>query len=166
MNLDFLWHLRGAVVLDETTTNEAVFRRLEELLGKQRKPVTERGLDHLAFDDPLWRDLFSPNWLAMVIYDRGRFWVERGPTGRSLRYELRSLHGLVFCLLGAVMFFLFGLAGDSLASGLKLAAFAFGWLYGTNILLALARVPGSIRMAINGAKTQQQKTPGSPLSRR
>lgn len=147
MILDFIWHLRGSVVLGVATTEEAALRRLEQLLDTQRKPVTERGPDQVAFEDPLWRDPFGPNWFAMAIYDRGRFWIEGG----RVRYELRSLHGMVFCLLAAVMFFLFGLAGDGLAGGLKFAGLAFGWLYGMNIALALGRVPGSIRKAINGA---------------
>jgi hypothetical protein len=151
MNLDFVWHLRGSVALGDATNNEATLRGLERLLDKQRKPVTERGPDHVAFEDPLWRDPFGPNWLAMAIYDRGRFWIERGPGGgRRLRYELRSLHGMVFCLVVAAMFFLFGLGGAGVAGGLKFAAFAFGWLYGMNVLFALGRVPGTIRSAVVG----------------
>ena len=104
MTLDFIWHLRGAVVVTAATTNAATLRRVERLLDKQHKPVTERGPDHVAFDDPLWRNPFGPNWLAMVIYDRGRFWIDGG----RLHYELRSLHGLVFCLFLACMIFVFG----------------------------------------------------------
>jgi hypothetical protein len=150
MILDFAWHLRGSVALGEAATNEATLGRVERLLSRQRKPVTDRGPDHVAFDDPLWRAPLGPNWLAMVIYDRGRFWIERGPGGRRLRYELRSLHGMVFCLIGAAIFFLFGLAGGGLSRGFGYAAFAFGWLYGMNVVLALLRVPGSIRSAVVG----------------
>lgn len=146
MTLDFIWHLRGSVVLSAATTGEAALLRLERLLDIQRKPVTDRGPNYIVFQDPLWRDPFGPNWLAMVIYDRGRFWLEGG----RVLYELRSLHGMVFCLLGAVIFFLFGL-DDGLAGGLTSAALAFGWLYGMNIVLALARVPSSIRKAVEGA---------------
>ncbi len=46
------------------------------------------------------------------------------------------------------MFFAFGLADGGLLGGLKLAALAFGWLYGMNVLLALARVPPLIRKAV------------------
>lgn len=145
MNLDLLWHLRGTVVLAETTTNEAVLRRLERLLKAQRKTVVERGTTHVAFASPLWGDLFASNWLSMIIYDRGRFWIE---PGSKLRYELRSLHGFIFCLLGAGIFFCFGFAFTGLPEGLKLAAMAFGWLYGGNILLALLRVPSAIKKAV------------------
>jgi hypothetical protein len=142
---DFIWHFRGSVVLDAATTNQMALGRLEQLLVKQRKQVSERGPDHLAFVDPIWRNLFGPNWLAMLIYDRGRFWIDGG----SLHYDLRSLHTLVFCLFAATVAFFFGLAVDGLASGLNFAAPAFAWLYGGNVLLALARVPFSIRNAVS-----------------
>jgi hypothetical protein len=115
--LDFIWHLRGSLALESIGSIEAVLDRVERLLDKQRKPVTERGADYLAFDDPLWSDLFGPNWLALVIYDRGRFWIEHGLGGRRLRYDLRSLHGMVFCLFAAFTAFFFGLADGASLEG-------------------------------------------------
>jgi hypothetical protein len=146
--MDFIWHLRGSVPLNPIGSNEAALDSVERLLERQRNDVGERRTDYLAFDDPLWSDLVGPNWLAMVIYDRGRFWIEQGFGGRSLRYDLRSLHAMVFCLFGALMFFLFGLASGGLLGGLKYAVGAFAWIYGMNILLALARVPFAIRRAV------------------
>jgi hypothetical protein len=145
---DFMWHLRGSVPLEGAGSNEVALERVERLLEKQRKRDTERGQNSLYFDEPLWSDLFGPNWPAMLIYDRGRFWIEEGLGGRRLRYDLRSLHGMVFCLFGALMFFLFGLAAGGLEAGLKFAAGVFAWLYGMNLLLALARVPRAIRKAV------------------
>jgi hypothetical protein len=87
----------------------------------------------------------------LVIYDRGRFWIEQSLGGRGLHYDLRSLHGMVFCLFGALMFFFFGLASGGLLSGLKFSAGVFAWLYGGNILLALGQVPWAIRKAVRGA---------------
>ena len=55
----------------------------------------------------------------MVIYDRGRFCIESGLERPRLRYNLRSLHGMVFCFIGAAMFFFFGLAGGGLVDGIK-----------------------------------------------
>lgn len=150
--LDFIWHLRGSIVLDGATTDGAALDGVEQLLVKHRKPITERGPRVVGFYDPLWNDLFGPDWLAMVIYDRGRFWIERGGDGQKLRYELRSLHGIIFCLFGALMFFLFGLASGGLMGGLKFAALAFAWLYGMNVLLALLRVPHSIRKAVRSSQ--------------
>jgi hypothetical protein len=149
--LDFIWHLRGSIQLEETTTNAAALDGVIALLKKQRKPVLELGPNAIVFNDPIWSAPFGPNWLAMVIYDRGRFWIEQRPDGRRLCYELRSLHGMVFCLLAALMFMLFGLASGGLLGGVAFAAFAFGWLYGMNVLLASARVPGSIRKAAHAS---------------
>ena len=146
--LDFFWHLRGSIALDEARSNEAALDRIEALLERQRKGVSERGADYLVFDDPLWSNPFGPNWLAMVIYDRGRFWIEQGVQARWLRYDLRSLHGMGFCLFGAFAFFFFGLATGGVLGGLKYAAAVFAWLYGMNVLLAVARVPAAIRNAI------------------
>lgn len=146
--LNLIWHLRGSVSLGGVETNEVVLDRIERLLDTQRNRDRERGQDSIIFEDPLWSDAFGPNWLAMVIYDRGRFWIEQGTGQRRLRYDLRSLHGMVFCLFGAMMFFLFGLANGGALGGLKWAAVAFGWLYGVNVLLALARVPLTIRKAV------------------
>jgi hypothetical protein len=149
--LDFIWHLRGSISLDGLGSNDATLDRVEHLLERQRKGVSDRGPDYLTFDDPLWSDPFGPNWLAMVIYDRGRFWIEQGLGGRRLRYDLRSLHGLVFCMFAAFMAFFFGLADGGLGGGLKWATLAFSWLYGMNILLALGRVPAAIRKAVRSA---------------
>ena len=147
MMLDFIWHLRGSVALGTIPVDE-VLDGLARLLEKQRKPVIERGTDYLVFDHPLWAGYFGPNWLAMVIYDRGIFWIEQSSDGRRLRYDLRSLHGFLFCLFAAVAAFFFGLLGGGWVIGLKFGAIAFGWLYGMNILLALARVPRSIEKAV------------------
>lgn len=147
MMLDFIWHLRGSAALGNAPTDE-VLDGLARLLEKQRKPVIERGTDYLVFDHPLWSGYFGRNWLAMVIYDRGIFWIEQREGERRLRYDLRSLHGFLFCLFAAVAAFFFGLLGDGWAHGLKFGALAFGWLYGMNLLLALARVPSSIEQAL------------------
>ena len=146
--LDSVWHLRGSVALNRSMTDEVVLDRVARLLDKQWKPVIERGSDYLVFEDPIWCGLFRPNWLAMVIYDLGVFHIERGKDGRRLRYDLRSLHGLIFCLFAAFAFFSVASAGEGMLRGLTIGAFAFAWLYGMNVLLALARVPASIRTAV------------------
>jgi hypothetical protein len=145
VSVDWLWHLRGSAHIHGAKSNEAVIESVQRLLAEQRKAVSYQGSDWIEFESPLWEDMFGPNWLAMVIYDRGRIWVEQGLDDRRLRYDLRSLHGFVFCLFGAVMFFAFGAAEGDLREGLKFAAIAFGWLYGANIALALARIPPRFR---------------------
>jgi len=146
--LDFGWHLRGSVPLVGVSRGVTALDRVEDWLESQRKTVSERSSDYLVFNDPLWNNPFGPNWLAMSIYDHGRFWIEQGIDEQRLRYDLRSLHGMVFCLFGALMFFLFGLAGGGLLDGIKYAVGAFAWLYGTNLVLALVRVPNAIRKAV------------------
>ena len=148
--LDFIWHLRGSVDLDGLGSNEVALDRVERLLERQRKISSERGDDYLEFDDPLWSNPFGPNWLALAIYDRGRFWIEQGLGGRTLRYDLRSLHGMVFCLFVASTILLIGIVIGDLDGGLKYAAGAFAWLYGMNLLLALVRVPSAIRRSVRG----------------
>lgn len=143
--IDFIWHLRGSVALKDADDDEATLDNVEHMLGKQRKTIIERTHDGLVFDDPLWRNPFGPNWRAMVIYDRGHFRIEHGLDGPRLRYDLRSLHGLIFCLCGAVMFFTMVCVSEGLSRGLAVGGFAFAWLYGMNIVLALIRVPFLIR---------------------
>lgn len=145
---DVLWHLRGSVRLKSLAADGDALDRVEHLLIKQRKGVSERGADYLAFDDPLWNNPFVPNWLVLVIYDRGRFWIEQGPDGTRLHYDLRSFHAMVLCLFAAIMAFFFGLAEGGISEGLNFAAGAFAWLYGMNILLTLVRVPRAIRKAV------------------
>ena len=151
MLLDYVWHLRGSVPLGEMSDYTAVFDRVEQLLAKQQKSASERGFDYLVFNDPLWLNLGGPNWLAMIMYDRGQFLIEQGVSGQRLRYDLRSLHSMVVCLFAAFIAFFFGFADDGITGGLRLAAGAFAWLYGGNLILAFARVPVAIRKAASPA---------------
>jgi len=148
MIFDFIWHMRGSIKLDVAATEDEVLGRVEQLLSKQRKPVVSRDTVHAAFSAPLFSDPFGPNWLAMGIYDRGRFWIDCGQEGRHLRYDLSSLHGFVFCLIASLFFFGIGSTNGGIGEGIKLGFLTFSWLYGVNILLALLRVPGAIRKAI------------------
>lgn len=149
LSLDVLWHMRGHADLPPAATPARVIARIDGMLERQHKQVEDSGEDFIRFDSPLWRGFFSPNWLAMVIYDRGRFWID--PNGDRLHYELRSLHAFLYCLAAAGVAFLAGYTGDGVSSGLKFGLIGFGWLYGMNILLAYLRVPGLIQRATDGA---------------
>jgi hypothetical protein len=138
-----LWHLRGSVPLDTTAGDEAVLDGLESLLDRQWKLISERGPTHIEFD----AGFFGHGWSAMVAYDRGRFWIEEGRGGRTLRYDLRSLYGFLFCRFAAAVVFLIALAGEAIVAAAMVAALAFGWLYGMNIIQAVIRVPPLIRRA-------------------
>jgi len=146
-----IWHLRGATKLPSDVSDTIIFERLENFLAKQRKPITEQTASSIEFSSPLWEGFSTPNWLALVIYDQGKFWIESGLEGRSLRYDLRSLHGLIFCSFAALMFLIFVGSLEGIAAGSKIALIAFAWLYGGNMILTLGRVPGAIRNALNGS---------------
>ena len=146
--IDWVWHIRGSVPL--AGPESSALDRIENLLSAQYKSKRERGDDYVKFNDPLWQNMLSPNWLAMVLYDRGRFWVDRTLNGPTLRYELRSLHGFVFCLFGAIMFFSVGMLDGGIPNGLKIGTFAFCWVYGMNLFLAYFRVPRAVRKAVKG----------------
>jgi hypothetical protein len=155
MVIDFLWHLRGSRSLERAPEDDRVMAAIERLVDRQRKTITRRTPDSLAFNDPLWSQFFvvRSNWRAMVIYDRGRFWIERGPRGRRLQYDLRSLHGFIFCTVAAGIFFTFAVVSDlGLASAARMAALAFGWLYGVNLLIAIPRVWLAISSAVRQAR--------------
>ena len=149
--IDKIWHFRGATKLPSDVSDTIIFERLEKFLAKQRKPITEQTASSIEFSSPLWQDIFAPNWLALVVYDQGKFWIEHGLEGRSLRYDLRSWHGLIFCLLAALTLLIFAGTVEGIATGSKFALFAFVWLYGGNMILAWARVPFAIRKALNGS---------------
>ncbi len=147
--IENIWHLRGSTQLPPDASDDVIIGRLETFLAKQHKPITEQGETSIEFSSPLWEDWFTPNWLALVIYDEGRFWIEKGLEGHCLRYDLRSLHGLVFCLAVACMFFAFASIGEGIAAGARIALLAFAWLYGANMVLAWARIPLAVRKAVS-----------------
>ena len=109
------------------------------MLNQQRKPF-KRDSEGIVFNDPLWSNPMGGNWRALVMFDQGRIWIDGVPGARSLRYEIVSLHGFVFCCFGGVMFVVFGLTGEGV-TGLRFGAAAFLWLYKGNAILAAIRVP-------------------------
>jgi hypothetical protein len=147
--IENIWHLRGSTQLPPEASDEVIIERLETFLAKQHKPITEQGETSIEFSSPLWEHSLAPNWLALVIYDEGRFWIEKGLEGRRLRYDLRSLHGLVFCLAGACMFFAFVSIAEGIAAGARIALLVLAWLYGANMVLAWARIPLAVRKAVS-----------------
>jgi hypothetical protein len=142
--------MRGSTPLQTSATDDEVLGRVILLLRTQKKPVVHSQSDEVVFEDSLFRISFDPNWHSMAIYDQGKFWIESERHGRHLKYDLRSRQCFHFCLFGAVMFFLFGLAFEGVTGGLKYALFAFGWVYGMNLVIAWARIPKAIRNAVQG----------------
>jgi hypothetical protein len=147
VKLDWLWHMRGSVPLPAHASRQAVLNRVAAAFERERKRV-ERIDGAVTFDSPLFSDIMSPNWLTLVIYDHGRAWIdERGVT---LRYDVRSLHGFIFCLCAAALFAGIGGMRHDVGQAAGCALFAFAWLYGGNMVLAIFRVPGLFRRAVNG----------------
>jgi hypothetical protein len=146
--LDWVWHTRGKVNADQTLSDEQILDLLEAALLQQRKPITKREHSSIDFHSPLWSDLWGPNWLTLVIYDYGAIWIDRGQTVTKIRYDLRSLHGMIFCLCGALMFAGIGCVALGLSNGLMVGIGAFAWLYGMNMLLAAFRVQHYFRRAV------------------
>jgi len=118
--------------------------RLSMMLRKQRKAVITRNPTELVFDSSRREVDFWRNWRALAWHERGRFWIDNG----RLRYDLRSLHGFLFCL-GAACFagVLVAILGAPL-QGLAIATALMGWFYGVNLLVALIRVPALIRRTV------------------
>lgn len=119
--------------------------RLGTLLKNQRKQITARAPDQLRYDGQRGLDFFG-NWRALASYERGQFWVEDG----RMRYDLRSLHGFLFCTTAASLIALVVALLGAPRQGLTFGAIAWGWLYGMNVLIAAVRVPLLIRQAVNG----------------
>lgn len=145
--LDNIWHLRGSMHIGNASGEEAL-DRIEALLHQQRKPLTEDRVGYRAFHASLFENAFGPNWLSMVAYEKGVFWIEEDTQGCILKYDLSSLHALIFCVTAAGIFFPFGFTNDGVAGAAKYATFAFLWLYGGNMLLAWIRIPRAIRKAV------------------
>ena len=149
--IDTIWHLRGSTELPANTSDSVILERLETFIAKQDKQLNGQTETSIRFNSPLWENWITNNWLALVIYDRGSFWIESGLEGRTLKYDLRSLHGLIFCLLGALMFLAFVSSFEGFREGARTALLAFAWLYGGNMVLAWTRIPRAIRNAVSGS---------------
>jgi hypothetical protein len=150
--IDNIWHLRGSVELPPDVTDAITIERIEEFLVKQAKPVRNDTNSSITFYSPLWENpLIANNGLVLAMYDQGNFRIEPAPEGRHLRYDLRSLHGLMFCLAGALLFLVFVGFFRGFAAAVPVCLFVFGWLYGGNMLLAWVRIPSAIRNVVRGS---------------
>lgn len=144
--LHFLWHRRGSVPL-QNIAGDLAMNRVERLLVQQRRTAIRSGAECVLFHAPLRTMPFAANWRPMAMFDRGSFWIDRNDAVPMLRYDLRSLHGFVFCLFAAIVCTVVA-SRNGIETGLTIGALAFCWLYGGNVLLAAARVPPLIREAL------------------
>lgn len=142
--------------MSEAVSDEAVMDRLEILLTKQRKLVSLRTDSRIEFDHPIWAGMFSPNWLALSIFDFGSFVIEHESKGRRLRYDLRCLHLFLAALIAALIaasVTAMTIWGSSLRDGLNpvlySAVLVFAWFYGGNLGFALTRVEATVDRVVN-----------------
>lgn len=149
--IDSLWRLKGSNQLPVGVSDEIVLNRLEAFLSNQKKSGIEKNSSSIIFRSPLWMRIFTPNWLALTVFDQGAFSIDAGPQGRYLRYNLQALHLMIFCLVAAMIVFAFIGADEGIVVGAKYAAFALIWIYGGNLALAWIRIPRAIKGAVNGA---------------
>ena len=148
---DWIWHLRGSFALRPGLSTESILEQVEEALDRQGKSAVRRSATAIEFNDPLWSSFFQANWPALAFYDHGRTWISESADRPVFFYDMRSLHGLVFCLCAAAMFALVGVSEEGPAIGLKLGLGSFAWLYGMNVLITLVRVPLFFRRIVRAS---------------
>ncbi|WP_428333308.1 hypothetical protein [Novosphingobium sp.] len=99
--IDWIWHVRGQLMLAPGQSNAQAFDRLEPLFG-------QAGTSHARTGDAL---TFTKTAQAaqdrMSVFDRGVLWIESGMAGPVLRYTLVS-RALLFCFLAPLLFLAFG----------------------------------------------------------
>ncbi len=99
--IDWIWNVRGSVVLGPGQSGEDAFGRLDPLFH-------EYGTTHVRTPDTLtFSKKDQPAQDRMSIFDRGVLHVEHGPGGAVLRYRLFS-RTLLFCFLAPLLFLAFG----------------------------------------------------------
>lgn len=98
--IDWIWNVRGRLVLAPGQTCEDAFGRLDPLFH-------EYGTTHVCTRDTLTfskKDQSAQD--RMSIFDHGVLRLEKGPTGTVLSYRLVS-RALLFCFLAPLLFLAF-----------------------------------------------------------
>lgn len=93
----------------------------------------------------------TTNWNILSTFDRGVVSVRTGPAGLQVDYEVsfrRLFFGTVIMVPGFFATMMIGIWRESLADALPVLAFMWLWLYGANVLIALARYPEFLRRAV------------------
>lgn len=95
--IDWIWHVRGSLVLTPGQSNDDVFNKLAPLF-RQVNTNHKWADDTLTFDK---RDQAAQD--KMSVFDSGTLRVERGPEGPVLRYHMVS-RALLYCFLAPLLF--------------------------------------------------------------
>lgn len=98
--IDWIWHVRGSVLLTPGQSSDDAFDRLDPLF-RQTGTSHERTGDTLTFRK---KDQAAQD--KMSIFDGGILRVEKDTAGSVLRYNLTS-RALLFCFLAPLLFLAF-----------------------------------------------------------
>jgi hypothetical protein len=98
--IDWIWHIRGSLALAPGQSSYEAFDRLDPLF-RVTGTSHERPDGTLIFrkKDPAAQD-------KMSVFNSGILWIQEGPTGSVLRYELIS-RALLYCFLAPLLFLAF-----------------------------------------------------------
>lgn len=95
--IDWIWHVRGSLMLAPGQSNEDAFARLDPLFR-------ESGTSHERTNDTLtFRKKDQAAQDKMAVFDSGTLRIEEGEAGPVLRYHLVS-RALLFCFLVPLLF--------------------------------------------------------------
>jgi hypothetical protein len=95
--IDWIWHIRGSLVLAPGQSGDQAFDRLDPLF-RQTGTSHQRTSDTLTFRK---KDQAAQD--KMSVFDGGVLRIEGGATGAVLRYHLTS-RALLFCFLAPLLF--------------------------------------------------------------
>lgn len=140
-----LWTLWGSLEVPPGIAPDALLDRIEEELAGHGKRVFDRDGPAVTFTSYFWEDVFGLNGNALMLYDRGRLWLDGGGGTLRLRWELRSPRVFILCLAVAAAAGLFSGSVEGWSEGAEVALKGLAWLYGLNLAVSLIRVPQFFR---------------------
>lgn len=106
--IDWIWRIRGSVLLAPGQSRDDAFDRLVPLFH-ETGTTHDRAADRLTFRK---KDQAAQD--KMSVFDSGMLTVESGPAGPVLRYDLMS-RALLFCFLAPFLFL--AVAGITIGMG-------------------------------------------------
>lgn len=130
MGIDRIWHCRGSVELGVGQSPVEAMSSVAAELTRKGGRVTRCGDLRIDFLQPLASSFFRPNWKGMSVFDRGTVWIEPDQSSTVVRYDFSCLHGFIFCLFAAAMFFALATTFGGIGAGAVAAGGSFAWLYG------------------------------------
>ena len=140
-----LWTLRGSLEVPPGMTPAEQLDRIENGIADLGKRVFDRDGPTIVYSSWFWEDALGINRNPLLVYDRGRLWLDGSGGTSRLRYELSSLRFLLLCFAIAAAAGLFIGSQVGWRESAKVAFVGLAWLYGLNLLVALVRVPRFFR---------------------